>query len=89
MILWPIQKKLLFRYIYPFFVVYLIFHCRLSQITLDFISKLINLNYTFRTPFKISIKDILMTTSFHIHNGIRLEILQTLIEVFLRHITLC
>ena len=35
-----------------------IFHCRLSQITLDFINKLINLNYTSRTPFKISIKDI-------------------------------
>ena len=37
-----------------------IFHCRLSQTTLDFINKLINLNYTFRTPFRISIKDIFL-----------------------------
>ena len=29
-----------------------IFHCRLSQATLDYINKLINLNYTFRTPLE-------------------------------------
>ena len=46
------------------------FHCRLTQITLDFINKLINLSYTFRTPFKISIKDILMATSSHTHDGV-------------------
>ena len=66
-----------------------IFHCRLSQTTLDFINKLINLNYTFRTPFRISIKDILMATSPHTHDGVKLEILQTLIEVFLRHFIFC
>ena len=66
-----------------------IFHCRLSQITLDFINKLINLNFTFRTPFKISIKDILMATFFNTHDGVKLGILQTLTEVFLRHITFC
>ena len=66
-----------------------IFHCRLSQTTLDFINKLINLNYNFRTPFRISIKDILMATSPHTHDGVKLEILQTLIEVFLRHINFC
>ena len=66
-----------------------IFHCRLSQITLDFINKLINLSYTFRTPFNFSIKDILMATSSHTHDGVKLEILQTIIEVFLVHITFC
>ena len=45
-----------------------IFHCRLSQTALEFINKLINLNYTFRTPFKISIKDILMATSSCTHD---------------------
>ena len=30
--------------------------CKLSKITLDFISKLVNLNYTFSIPFKISLK---------------------------------
>ena len=57
------------------------------QITLDFINKLINLNHTFRTPFKISIKEISMLTSSHTHDGIKLEILQTLTAVFLRHVT--
>ena len=66
-----------------------IFHCRLSQITLDFINKLINLSHTFRTPFKISIRVISMATSSHTHDGIKLEILQTLTEVFLRHVTFC
>ena len=66
-----------------------IFHCRLSQTTLDFINKLINLNYTFKTPFKISIKDTLMATSPHTHDGLKLEILQALIKVFLRHIIFC
>ena len=66
-----------------------IFHCRLSQTTLDYINKLINLNYTFRTPFRISIKGILMATSSRTHDGIKLEILQILIEVFLRHVNFC
>ena len=30
--------------------------CKLSKITLDFISKLINLNYSFYVLFKISLK---------------------------------
>ena len=55
-----------------------IFLCRLSQITLDLINKLINLNYTLRTLFKISIKDILMETSSHTNDCVKLEILQTL-----------
>ena len=32
------------------------FHCKLSKTTLDFISGLINLNYTFNMPFKVSPK---------------------------------
>ena len=66
-----------------------IFYCRLSQTTLDFINKLINLNYTFRSPFRISIKDILTATSFRTYDGVKPEILQTLIEVFARHINFC
>ena len=66
-----------------------VFHRRLSKTTLDFINKLINLNYTFRTPFRISIKNILMATSPHTHDGVKLESLQTLIEIFLRHIIFC
>ena len=60
-----------------------IFHCRISQTTLDYINKLINLNYTLRTPFRISIKDILMATSSRTHDGVKPEILQTLTDVFL------
>ena len=66
-----------------------IFYCRFSQTTLDYINKLINLNYTFRPPFRISIKDILTATSFRTHDGVKPEILQTLIEVFLRHPNFC
>ena len=66
-----------------------IFHYRLSQTTLAFINKLINLNYTFWTPFKFSIKDIIIATSPHTHNGVKLEILQALTEVFHRHIIFC
>ena len=68
---------------------YFISHYRLSQTNLDFINKLINFNYTFRASFRISIKDILMATSPHTHNDVKLEILQTLIEIFLWHINFC
>ena len=66
-----------------------VFHCRLSKTTLDFINKLINLNCTFRTFFRISIKDILIATPPHTHDGVKLESLQTRTEVFLRHIIFC
>ena len=59
------------------------------QITLDFINKVINYNYTFRTRFEISIKEILTATSSYTHNSVKLEMLQTLIEVFLRYVTFC
>ena len=34
-----------------------IFYCKLSKTTLKFMSELINLNYSFNTPFKISLKN--------------------------------
>ena len=52
-------------------------------------NELINLNYTLQSPFKICTKDILMGTSSHFHDDIKLEILPTLIEVFLRHLSFC
>ena len=66
-----------------------IFHCKLSQTTLNLINELINLNYNFQSPFKICVKDILMGTSSHTHDGVKLEILPTLTEVFLRHLSFC
>ena len=65
-----------------------LFQCKLPQTTLNFINELINLNYTFQSPFKICIKDILMGTTFHLHD-MKLEILPALIEVFLRHLSFC
>ena len=66
-----------------------IFQCKLSQTTLNFINELINRNYTFQFPFKICIRDILMGNSSHSHDGVKLEILPTLIKVFLRHLSFC
>ena len=66
-----------------------LFHWRLSQTILDLMNKLINLNYTFKTSFRTSIKDILMATFPDTHDGVKLEILQAIIEVFLRHINFC
>ena len=37
-----------------------IFYCKLSKVTLDYISELINLNYSFNLPFKFSLKTIKM-----------------------------
>ena len=37
-----------------------IFCCKLSKVTLDYISELINLNYSFNLPFKFSLKTIKM-----------------------------
>ena len=66
-----------------------LFQCKLSKTTLNFINELINLNYNFQSSFKICIKDILMGTSSHSHDGVKLEILPTLIEVFLRYLSFC
>ena len=51
------------------------FYCKLSKITLDFISELINLKYVFNIPFKIFPKTIVMGTSSQFHDGVQLNIL--------------
>ena len=66
-----------------------IFHCKLSQNTLNFINRLISQNYKFQSPFQISIKDILTGLSFTTYEDVRLEILSILMEVFLRHLSFC
>ena len=57
---------------------YFIFYCEISKIVLDFISELINLKYAFNIPFKITLKTIIMGTSFQFHDGVQLNILPTL-----------
>ena len=57
---------------------YFIFHCKLSKITLNFISELINLKYVFNIPFKIIVKTIVMGSSSQFHDGVQLKILPTL-----------
>ena len=57
---------------------YFINYCKLSKITLDFISELINLKYAFNIPFKITLKTIIMGTSSELHDGIQINILPTL-----------
>ena len=57
---------------------YFIFCCKLSRITLDFISELINLKYAFNIPFRITLKTIIMEISSQFHDGIQLNILPTL-----------
>ena len=37
-----------------------IFCCKLSKVSLDYISELININYSFNLPFKFSLKTIKM-----------------------------
>ena len=50
-------------------------YCKLSKITLDFISELINLKYTFNIPFKITLKTIIiMGTSSQFHDGVQLKV---------------
>ena len=44
---------------------------------------------TLQSPFRISIKDIIMGNSTYSHDGVKLEILPTLIKVFLRHLYFC
>ena len=66
-----------------------IFQCKLSQTTLSFINERINRNYTFQSPFKIWIRDILMGNSSYSHDGVKLKFLSTLTDVFLRHLSFC
>ena len=57
---------------------YFIFYCKPSRITLDFISELINLEYTFKVLFKVTLKTIIMVTTTPFHDGVKLNILATL-----------
>ena len=66
-------------------------HRKPSKSTLDYISELIYLNYTFKTLFKVSLKTVIMEVSSKLYDGMHLKIHQgpTLIEVFLRYISFC
>ena len=57
---------------------YFIFYWKLSKITVDFVSELINLKYAFNIPFKITLKTIITGTSSQFHDGLQLNILPTL-----------
>ena len=54
------------------------FYYKLSKITLDFISELIYLKHAFNTPFKITLKTIIMVKSSQFHDGVQLNLLPTL-----------
>ena len=58
----------------PYFILY----CKLSKITLDFISELINLKYSFNMPFKLTLTTIITGTSSQFHNRVQLNILPRL-----------
>ena len=65
-----------------------IFHWKLSKTTLDFISGLINLDYTFNMPFKVRPKAKAIINGGFIskfHDDVHSKILPTLLEEFLRH----
>ena len=48
---------------------HLIFYCKLSKTTLDFIGGLINLSYSFSFPFRSSFKAIIVRASSQFHGG--------------------
>ena len=50
---------------------YFTFYYKLSKITLDFISELINLKYTFNIHFKITLKTIMMITFSQFLDGVQ------------------
>ena len=57
---------------------YFIFYYKLSKITLDYVSELINLKYAFNIPFEIFLQTVIMGTSSRFHDGVQLNILPTL-----------
>ena len=62
-----------------------IFYCKLSKVTLDNISELINLNYSFNLPFKVSLKPSKWAPS-QFYDGVHLKVLPTLSEVIPTHL---
>ena len=66
-----------------------IFYFKLSKTTLDFISELINLNWSFNILFKVDFKTIIMWAPSQFHDGVQLKIFPTLLEVLLRYLSYC
>ena len=67
---------------YPHFV----FHCKLPKTTLDFIRRLIILNFTFNISFKVSPEAKVIINRgfiFQFHDEVHSRILPTLLETFL------
>ena len=62
-----------------------IFYWKLSKVTADYISELINLNYFFNIPFKCSLKTIIMG-SFSILWWCRFKNSTKILEVILMHL---
>ena len=64
---------------------YFIFYCKLSKVTLDYVSELINLNYSFNLPSKFSLKTIKMGSP-QFYDRVHLNILPTLLQVIFMHL---
>ena len=62
-----------------------IFYCKLSKVTPDYISELINLNYSFNIPFRFSLKTIIMG-SFSILWWCTFKNSTKILEVILMHL---
>ena len=62
-----------------------IFYCKLSKVTPNYISELINLNYSLDIPFKFSLKTII-TGSFWIPWSCRFKNSTKILEVILMHL---
>ena len=65
------------------------FYYQLSQTTLDSISKLININFSLSSPSKMCLKDIIMGSFSHFHDGVQLKALPSILEVFLKYLSYC
>lgn len=65
---------------------YFVFYSKLSNTKLGFMTELMNLNYSFNTPFKISLKRHWELSS-QLDDGAQLKILLKLLEIFLRHLS--
>ena len=64
---------------------YFIFYCKLSKVSPDYISELVNLNYSFNLPFKFSSKPSKWAPS-EFYDGVHLKIPLTLSVVILTYL---
>ena len=62
-----------------------IFYAKLSKVSLDYISELINLNYSFNLPFNLVSKPSKWALS-QFYDGVHLKIVPTLSQVILTHL---